>query len=78
MKTVISYEFEDGDVYAYNQIVRLNNSTRSYLALYEISEHLRQIAKYEHSGEVEECIESIRQELFDILENNSINLDNLE
>ena len=78
MKTIIKYIFDDEDVYKDNAIRRLNNSTCSYLALFEIREHLQSLLKQECSYEVYESIVKIQTEFLDILDSNHIDLDDLE
>lgn len=78
MKTKLTYEWNDEDLYQEEQIRRRSNATGAYLTIFSIDEHLRSLLKQEHSEEVYECIEQIREKLYEKMESNHVDLNDLE
>jgi hypothetical protein len=76
MKAVFNFDMSDIDDKALFN--RMNQATDMSSALTDIFELLRRKVKYEdHTQEVYDAIEKIRDEAFEILTSNSLTLDNL-
>jgi hypothetical protein len=76
MKAVFNFDLGDLDDKALYK--RMNQATDMSGALTDIFELLRRKVKYEeHSQEVYDALEKLRDEAFEILHSNSLNLDNL-
>ena len=72
MKATLKYNLPE-DEFEFNCAVK---STKMYFALTEIKEELRAIWKYEELKENQfEMVERLREKLFEILNDNEINLD---
>ena len=74
MNVKVEYNFDLPDENCEYQMYL--NSLNAYLCLQEMSEKLRSIYKYEnHDAKELELIERIRNDFYQILEENSVNLD---
>jgi len=78
MKTTLTYQFDDDDIYAKNHIQRITHATGAYNALFNISEHIRSELKKDLFYSADECMDKMNDKFCEILEDNGISLDDLE
>jgi hypothetical protein len=74
MKAVLEFDLDvHEDLLSYNRAV---NATRAYIAIYEIQNLLK--TKREYEAVNENVIEKLEEDIYGILENRRINLEDLE
>jgi len=75
MKTQLTFNFDDED--NEDKLKRIINTDSAYMSLWDMSQWLREHYKYheEHSEEVLDFIDKAREEFYNIMERNDIDLD---